>query len=477
MKPIAHQRLILFFLTAILILACRKEMQSPSSLKVAERAATGKNNETNGHLKQTKTFTADVVKKWLEVQTALLYAPPNSYGINAGRYMAYSGVALYEAVQPGMPAYQSLYGQLNQMPEMPKTEPGRAYHWPTCANAALAEVTRNLFTFTPATGARVKQLEDSLNEAYATEIGNTDIFERSKAFGKAVGTAVAGWAATDHPWTSLPDFLLTDNGAGRWWPENNPPAPYMVAKGLAYWGKTRTIVPGSIDNTISGPNTYDETPGSAYYNDMQEVYTVSKHLTYNQKLQAKYYDDPGKRYPAGAHYFPILKQVIEQLAPSLDKAAQAYAKAGISLMDGTIGSFSAKFIYTTERPFQFIQRVMGQTDNAAKIWKSYIPTPAHPDFPSNHAIFSSSFAFALTSIFGEHVSFTNSTYSGEQEIIDGTPVFLGSRSYHSFDDMVNDIAFSRLYGGIHTRRACEEGIKQGTKTARNVDRIVKFLKQ
>ncbi|MCF3110834.1 vanadium-dependent haloperoxidase [Niabella sp. CC-SYL272] len=477
MKPITHQHVTLLLLAVLLFLSCQKQIQSPASSRETERIAAGRNNETNGHVKQTKTFTADVVKKWLRVQTALLYAPPSSYGINAGRYMAYCGVALYEAVQPGMPAYQSLYGQLNQMPEMPHTAPGKAYHWPTCANAALAEMTRQLFTFTPATGTLVKQLEDSLNEVYSNETGNAEIFERSKTFGKAVAAAIASWAATDHPWTLWPDFKLTNNGAGMWWPESNPPAPYTVPKGIAYWGETRTIVPGSIDNTISSPNAYNETPGSAYYNDMQEVYIVSKHLTYEQKLQAKYYDDPGKRYPAGAHYFSILKQVIEQLDPSLDKAAQAYAKAGISLIDGTIGSFKAKFMYATERPFQFIQRVIGQTDNAAKTWKSYIPTPAHPDFPSNHAVFSSSFAFALTSIFGDHIDFTNSTYASEKEMIDGNEVLLGSRHYHSFYDMAHDIAFSRLYGGIHTPRACEEGMKQGLKTAQHVDRIVKFMKE
>src|SRR5438128_748292 len=95
-------------------------------------------SDTNGHLQQTKTYSSDVVKRWLGVQLPLLYSPAVSYGVNAGRYMAYCGVALYESVVPGMPSYQSLYGQLNEMPQMPQTEPGKAYHWPTCANAALA---------------------------------------------------------------------------------------------------------------------------------------------------------------------------------------------------------------------------------------------------------------------------------------------------------------------------------------------------
>src|ERR1700733_11625229 len=120
------------------------------------------NPETNGH-QLTKTYSSDVVKKWLAVQLPLLYSPAVSYGVNAGRYMAYCGVAAYEAVVPGMPDYQSLYGQLNEMPQMPQTEPGKAYHWPTCANAALAEMTRKLFTFNPATNDSVQKLEDELN--------------------------------------------------------------------------------------------------------------------------------------------------------------------------------------------------------------------------------------------------------------------------------------------------------------------------
>jgi hypothetical protein len=135
----SNQKLLVVLLIIITISSCqKKELSEPPATLNARMVAT----ETHGHLKQTKTFTADVVKKWLAVQLPLLYSPPVSYGVNPGRYMAYSGVALYEAVVPGMPAYQSLYGQLNEMPEMPKTEPGKAYHWPTSANAALAEITR-----------------------------------------------------------------------------------------------------------------------------------------------------------------------------------------------------------------------------------------------------------------------------------------------------------------------------------------------
>ena len=65
-----------------------------------------------GHLKQTKTFSSDVAIKWMNMQLRIMSstALPN---VAFARPYAYSGIALYEAVEPGMPAYQSLEGQLN----------------------------------------------------------------------------------------------------------------------------------------------------------------------------------------------------------------------------------------------------------------------------------------------------------------------------------------------------------------------------
>ncbi len=464
---------LLFVAVLLLMLSCKDEgpklQQDESGLAMAK---------TKGHLTQTKTHSSHVVQRWLAVQSAMLYDPAAknaSYGLNANRYMAYCGVALYEAVMPGMPAYQTLSGQLNQMPEMPKTEPGKAYHWPTCANAALAEVTRNLFGifYNAAAG---DQLEQELNQASMAAIGDPAIFNRSVEFGKAVAAQIVAWAATDQPWVNWKTYEIPTGQVGLWNPMNGATT---VPNGLAYWGDTRTMVPGSINNVASPRQAYSEDPGSPYYKDMMEVFEVSKNLELDNRIQAKYYEDPAaKGYPSGSSYYAILNQVVAQLNPALDIAALAYAKGGMSLMDGTIGSFKAKFTFNTERPIQFIRRVFGASDAEAQNWTSYIPTPLHPDFPSNHAVFSSSFAHALTTVFGDDVQFSNSSYAGKEVDLGGGfgNHDLGTRHYTSFYNMMNDIAYSRLFGGIHTRYACEEGINQGIKTAQNIDAKVRFKK-
>ena len=74
-----------------------------------------------------------------------------------------------------------------------------------------------------------------------------------------------------------------------------------------------------------------------------------------------------------------------------------------------------------ERPFQFIRRVIEPSNDPATWWKPFIATPPYPDFPANHATFSGAFAQALTTIFGDNVTFTNSTYKGSTVVIGKGP--------------------------------------------------------
>ena len=375
------------------------------------------------------------------------------------------------------PTYQSLHGQLTDMPEMPAVARGDTYHWPTCANAALATMTRKLFSTTTASGfyetvqAQVDNLETELNDQYRAEV-DTAIFKRSMEFGKEVANRIFEWSTKDKAnWPAGP-YQLPSHIAGQWQPET---ASSPIS--FPYWGYNRLMVQGSLDYTVSPPPPpYSADPASLYYAQMKEVYDVSQSLTSEQKLIAKYYEDSNPGLPAGAHYVSILKQTLEQFNPALDKAAVTYAKTGISLFDATTGSFKAKYEYLRERPFSFIRTVIAPVADPANQWKPLIGTPSFPDFPSNHAVFSSSVAYSLASLYGNNTPFVNSTYEFRTFDFGGGPVSLGSRHHASFDAMTQEISMSRLYGGIHYRYSCEEGMKQGKKIAQNIDSKLKFLK-
>jgi hypothetical protein len=422
-----------------------------------------------GHLQQTKTFSSDVVKRWLTVQTNMLYRQSgNPFGFNPSRYMAYCGVALYESVLPGMPAYQSLHGQLTDMPEMPEVLPGYAYHWPTSAHAALSSMTRKFFS--PVTAAynstAVDQLENELSQQYRGEAGDA-VFNRSWSFGLEIADSIYKWAQKDNLAWPATAYQLPPYFPGMWQPESGAPAN-------PYWGYNRLLVAGSLNDAVSPVLPYSTSPASAYYQDMYEVYMVSQNLTHEQKRIAKYFNDANPGLPAGAHYVSTLKQVMEQFNPALDKAALTYAKLGITMLDASTGSFKTKYQYLTERPFQFIRAHI--VPGASPAWQPYLPTPAFPDFPSNHAIFSSSLVFVLNDLYGNNVPFHDASYEGVMANLGNGPENLGTRHYANFNEMEEEISMSRLYGGIHYRYSCDEGRKQGRKTAENIHNRVRFLK-
>ncbi len=424
-------------------------------------------DDNDNNVKQTRYYSSEVARQWLDVQSDMLFVQSgNPFGFNPSRYMAYCGVALYESVLPGMPDYQTLHGQLTDMPAMPAVEPGADYHWPAAANAALATLTQKFFSVTAAYNEpAVLNLKNELNDQYRAEAGDA-VFERSVAFGEEVANRIFEWSKTDNAAWPTSYTIPTGNGV---WESETGAAPVNP-----YWGYNRLMVQGSLDNVVSPPLAYSTDPSSPYYEDMDEVYDVSQNLTHEQKLIAQYFNDVNPGRPAGAHYVATLKDVFEQFNPALDKAAHTYAKTGITLFDASTGSFKAKYQYWTERPFSFIRSVIATELSPA--WQPFLPTPGFPDFPSNHAIFSSSLAYVLSDIYGNNVSFTDTSYEGVMADLGNGPENLGSRHYGSFEEMMEEISASRLYGGIHYRYSCEEGIKQGKKTAENIDRKVKFLK-
>jgi hypothetical protein len=451
-----------FFLSAaismfitVIFFSCQKEIETNQRPEVIATAANG--NNQHGHLVQTNRYSSDVVFKWMNMQLRLMQtSSPFIGGLPAFRPIAYSGIALYESVVPGMPAYQTLSGQLTDMPAMQQTLPGFAYHWPTSANAALADMNRKLFSNTSAANKNsIDSLENALNAEYQNDV-NAATFQRSVQFGKAIAQLVFDWSVADGANHANDPYTLPV-GQGLWVP--TPPAN-LAAFG-PYWKNNRLMVQGSLNGSAPPPPpSYSTTPGSPYYEMVKEVYDISQSLSPEQKAIGIYYrDNPGF---GGGHYLSILKQVLVLEQPHLDIAAIVYAKAGIALVDGGIGCWTAKYAYNLERPITYIRNIMGHNT-----WNPLIGTPNFPEYPSGHSTAGGVVAETLTESFGDNYQFTNHTYD-----------YLGMapRSYSSFYQMAQEIGDSRVYGGIHYRIACTEGNKQGRKIAQNVLNIVQFRK-
>jgi hypothetical protein len=446
-----------FIVLVVLLFSCQKNIDKPVIQK--EIQTSPNTNNQNGHLQQTKTFSADVVTRWLNMQLDMLRVPlaPGTGSQAADRCQAYCGIATYESVVPGMPAYQTLTGQLNGFPEMPSTEPGKAYHWAASANAALAEMNRKLFPTTSAANkTAIDNLENTLNATYATEVDAATL-QRSIAFGKEVATRVFAWAATDGSANVNPPYV-PPVGPGLW----ASTAPNFPAAVNPYAYQRRLMVQDVTNGTtLEPPPAYSTDPASPFYLMVKDVYDRSQVLTPEQTAMAIYHRDaPG--YPGGGQFVAILSQVIQKAGVMLDIAALAYAKQGIIVHEATIILFTQKYSYNLVRPITYIRSVMGQPG-----WLGLFNTPGHPEFPAGHAVTGATVAGALTDVFGDNFQFDNHTYD-----------YLGlpARHYNSFNDMAIEMANSRVYGGIHYQATCDKSRWLGSKVAQNVLGKVKFLK-
>lgn len=434
---------------------CQKEVSVATKETTSSLAAR---NSDQGHLKQTKTFSSDVAIQWMNMQVTQMRNYPGVIGnVAYSRHYAYSGIALYEAVVPGMPAYQSIASQLNGLSGLPKTKPGAAYHWAASANAALAYINKKLF---PAASAGNKTAMDNLEAVLLAQYSNeadAATIERSVEFGKAVAKTVFDWSESDgYQNVNNPFVSPAGKSGGIYWTAPNP----MPVHSLPYIGNLRRMVPGSGDGAALPPPPYDDLT-----NMTVEVINAKPAPGTNGYHMAFWWRDfPGTSTPG--HYVNILKQVLQKEQSTLDIAALAYALGGIIDVDITISTWQDKYKYLLARPFNY-DDVIGQPFSAL------LGAP-HPEYPAGHATLSSANAEAMTVIFGEDYSFTDSTFYG-MALPNGTT--LEPRHYSSFREAGEEAGWSRLYGGIHYRVSIERGFWQGRKVAHNIISSVKFLKE
>lgn len=400
------------------------------------------------HDNSASQYSSDVIDKWITMQLRLMRNSIGIPNVAFSRYYAYSGVAAFLSLAPGT-SINSFDGKLNGLTHLPRMDKSKAIYWPACVNASLASMNRDIFT--TASGidkVAIDSLETALNNSFLSA-KNPVVIASSNAFGKAVANAVFDWSETDG-YKHAGDPYTPPVGPGLWVP--TPPA--FAAASTPYWGNNRPIIAGSIHNTQPGPAIgYSENPKSLFFQMVKQVYDASQNLTPDQTAMAVFWRDiPGVSSPG--HWLSILQQVIQQTDSNLDKAAFAYAITGVCLSDACISCWQTKYDYNLVRPITYIRAVMGYTT-----WASLLPTPAHPEHSSAHAVLSAATAKAFTALFDNMGTFTDHTYD-----------YMGfaPRTYNSFRAIGIEAGKSRLYGGIHYQPSIEDGLIQGRKVAKNI---------
>lgn len=405
-----------------------------------------------GHEWRSQVQKADYlhrsVKQITDIIVHDIFSPPV-----AARIYAYMSVAGYEAALHQDSKYVSFAGQLNGLEAFPQPETGQEYCYPLAAVQAMLKVGRALVF----SEDKLDNFYNSIMQEFRDTGMPDDVFDRSVAFGTKVADHVMAWSSKDNykQSRSFPKYSILDDPA-TWKP--TPPA-YMDAV-EPHWNKIR---PFAIDSAGQFkpvvPTTFSMDKNSKFYKEALEIHDMGVNLTPEQREIASFWDcNPfvmnvkghvmfaTKKISPGGHWMNITHVVCVMKNADIVQSAEAYARVAISLMDGFISCWDEKFKSKLIRPETYINQYINEN------WVPLLQTPPFPEYTSGHSVISSSAAIALTNLFGDNVAFTDST-----EVEFGLAV----RSFKSFEEASQEAAVSRMYGGIHYRPACENGVVQG----------------
>ncbi|MBX3081771.1 MAG: vanadium-dependent haloperoxidase [Anaerolineae bacterium] len=382
----------------------------------------------------------------------MLYERVEAEAVSApggGRLYAYGGIAVYEAVRPGISGALSLSGQLTNMPAMPTPDSTQEYDWAASVTGTMAVVLTGILPTTPDTTKAITDLRTK-QVAARKETVDAEIVDRSLAYGESVGKQIVDWANADNAREShakAKDYVVPANIPSDWvvtTPGRPPVEPY--------WGSVRPFgLPSSDICNVPLDMEFSTDPASTFYAQANEVKTVGEKLTDEQKAIAQFWvDTPGETGTPAGHWVSITAQLIKQTGRKLDKAAEALAMVGIAVGDAFIACWDLKYKIMLMRPETFIQKYIRRS------WRPYIQTPIFPEYVSGHSVVSETAAQVLTSIFGT-IAFKDSTH----QIYNHNDPPRPPRSFTSLEAAAQEAAISRLYGGIHFRVGIENGLKQG----------------
>ncbi len=416
--------------------------------------------------KPTQAYSAQVATDWFALALQLVQQTPGLSPPVAARALAYLGLTLYESVVPGMPAQQSLAGQLSELESLPWAQPDEPLHWPSVANAALATMMRMMLPSASAENrARIDSLERSLPLTDSRDFDmatlDAELSNRSAGFGRLMAMALMTWARTDgghEAWAPLrrnQPVYVPPSGPGQW--ATTPPgfSPPL----LPQWGQNRPFIrsTGKPGGDCPAPPAllYSEAAGSAMHAEALEVYGIANAASASQRQFALYWaDDAGKTPTPAGHWAHIAADLLKARQANLAEAALAYARLNIAMSDGLVAAWRSKYDINLLRPVTYIQ---------LEIDSNWLPalmhTPNFPEYPSGHSVVSSAAADVLSAQFGAATAFVDTAHNDRG---------WGPRSFASLRAAADEASVSRLYAGIHFRSGVTGGQVQGRCVAQQV---------
>ena len=277
----------------------------------------------------------------------------------------------------------------------------------------------------------------------------------ARAPGEAAAARVLALRAGDGAATNI--SYIPNNRPGQY--RRTPPR--MRPPELPYWGQTQPFV-------LDAPSQFRPPPPPAlnsgeYADAVNEVRRLgaadSKERTPEETQIARFWSDFSYTSSPSGHWNNIARELAEKRGLGVAECARLFAVMNVAISDAGVATWEAKYHYNFWRPITAIQRAdeddNPQTEKDAA-WKSLLPSPPHPEYMSGHAAFSGAAAKVLAQCFGTDAV----EFSATSDDVPGV-----TRKFNSLRKCVEEIARSRVLGGIHYSFSGRKGMELGEKVA------------
>ena len=270
------------------------------------------------------------------------------------------------------------------------------------------------------------------------------------AVGRAAAAAIVALRASDGSNQPLQDFAYpqgTAPGEYRFTPGIEPPFAFAPL-----WG---TVTPFVLnDSSQFRPKPPYDVSSKNYAADFNEIKALgsdtSSARTADQTEIGYFWDESSP-----LAWNRIARTVSASRGLDLWENARLFGLLNLSMADGYIGSWEAKYHYNYWRPVTAIRLAASDGNpytEADLTWTPLLVTSPIPDYPSGHAVQGGAAAESLKQFFGpDDISFhaCSLTLPAGSTCTDPAPVM---RSYASFTDAADENALSRILIGYHFRR-------------------------
>lgn len=389
--------------------------------------------------------------------------------IIASRNYTYASIAAYEVMAGCYPeGYQSLAGQINQLPAMPV--PSDTNVLPELAATLAFVKVGEAVTFPEGS---MKEYIDSIIKL-AEKLGLPKrVKNASQAYADTVSAILLQWSKGDNYAKTRGSVKYTViDSPGRW-----VPTPPMYADAVEpNWRKIRPLIMDSATQFVPNrPIPFDvSNKNGDYYKQVMAVKTMVDSLTPEQKHIAEFWDDnplklnvsghvmfTTKKFSPPGHWMGIVGIAAQKANADFATTVYAYAITAIAKFDAFIQCWDEKFRSNYARPETVINKYIDPE------WRPYLQTPPFPEYTCGHSTTSAAAAEALTKVFGDNFAYTDTT-----ELEFG----IKSRSFTSFRQAADENNWARFYGGIHFHPSCLESTAQGKKVGELVATRLKMKK-